>query len=185
MNSVEGYKGFITFLVISAIIGVSLVGFNRLNQPTNNVSVASPANPEPINLQVRLKSNTEVEISWITQDPSVGKIIYSKNTWQCENVSEPSDICRSILEPTENTVHQIDLVNLDEGMEYFYKVEINGARFPQESAPTFTTGVAATDNSPDSEGIVPLPPNGTNNILGTQTSASNEMLQKEFNMILI
>ncbi|PIR42599.1 hypothetical protein CO058_02975 [candidate division WWE3 bacterium CG_4_9_14_0_2_um_filter_35_11] len=200
MNSVQGYKGFITFLILSGILFTVFFGFNYISQTQNTDTKASVPATIPLNITYQNISTTSVEIVWTTQEPVQGIVAFSMSDNQCENESNP---CIEVKESDPTTSHFIKLINLNSNTEYFFHIKSTDNKYyPQgESVKFITTEMIepltqikksaidessgiTVDEKTDFEGIIPQatfqPLLENNNVLGRSTTIVDQMVTNEF-----
>ncbi len=138
MNSVEAYKGFITFIILGVIVALSVFGFGLVNKSSNNSSEAKDSYSDPRNIKVDIKNVNSVIISWETELETESKLIYSKFA----DLNKPQTASNGNSK-TRN--HSILIENLDANTLYFYSIVQSGKRYPEiGSLYTFTTSTAET-----------------------------------------
>lgn len=137
MNSTEGYKGFITFSVLSAILFTVLFGFNYISRTQNtNIKASVPATV-PLNITIQNITESSAEITWTTQDETLGTVAFSMSDIPCINKAHS---CTEVKESNPTTSHTVKLINLNSNTEYhFYiKTEID-KYYPDDKPLQFTT----------------------------------------------
>lgn len=139
MNSVEGYKGFLSFLILSAV-GISLVvGYNVATSPKSDTRTRAGQSDSttPLEINIENVSSNSSEVSWFTKENTLGEIIYTNNNLMCEvsNLNE----CYRVVEnqPTQN--HVVQLNNLEPNSLYILKILIDGNLYPQGDPLSFKT----------------------------------------------
>lgn len=160
MNSSEGLRGFITFLILLAILTTGTVGFSYISTPTNTTSQADEPRTEPLNLTVNNVSESQAEINWTTVSQSSTQVIYSKNlNAECLTSveSESTDCLKSVLSEPQ-TSHKTSLINLEPETTYFFRVIANGKIYPSDKNHTFRTSATV----PEPSSIKTSPQSSTN-----------------------
>lgn len=136
MNSVEAYKGFITFLILGVIVALSVFGFGLVNKSSNNSSEAKDSYSEPKNIKVEINSETAVTISWETEIETDSKLIYSRFA----NLDKPQT-SGNTNQKTRN--HSVKIDNLETNTLYFYSIVQSDKKYPETGTPhSFTTSTA-------------------------------------------
>lgn len=136
MNSVEAYKGFITFLILGVIVALSVFGFGLVNKSSNNSSEAKDSYSEPKNIKVDINSETAVTISWETEIETDSKLIYSRFA----NLDKPQT-SGNTNQKTRN--HSVKIENLETNTLYFYSIVQSDKKYPETGTPySFTTSTA-------------------------------------------
>ncbi len=115
MNSVEAYKGFISFLILSAIVGISVIGFRYVNTSSNTTSSATEADLVPYVIVVENVSTTEININWKTSAENGSKVIYGKSK---DNLSEVA------ANETLTKEHKLNINGLDPSTTYYYRIHM-------------------------------------------------------------
>lgn len=137
MNSVEGYKGFITFLVLSGILFTVLFGFNYISKTQNTNSKASISASIPLNTTSQNVTETSAEITWTTQDESQGIVAFTMSNTLCSNETLP---CTEVKELNATSSHNIKLINLNSNTEYYFFIKtLDNKYYPPDQSLKFTT----------------------------------------------
>lgn len=150
MNSSEGLRGFLTFLILLAILTTGMVGFNYVSKPTNTTSLADTPKTEPLNVNVIGITDSSAEITWTTVDPTDSKVIYSTNLRaQCLSSIEAEttsiEECQTIETSQTATSHSVKLAGLQPEATYFFRIQTNGKIYPTNSNHNFRTIAAAIE----------------------------------------
>lgn len=137
MNSVQGYKGFITFLILSGILFTVLFGFNYISETQGTDTKASVPAITPLNITIQNVTETTAEISWTTQDSSEGIVAFTMDQTPC---TDPSSKCIEVKESNPTTSHQIKLINLNSNTEYYFYIKTGeGKYYPEDRSKSFVT----------------------------------------------
>ncbi len=124
MNSVEAYKGFISFLILSTIVGISVIGFKYVNTSSNNTSSASEADLVPYDIVIENVSTSEVNITWKTSKDNKSKIVYGKTK---DNLS--SEVSDDILTKS----HKLNIKDLENSTTYYYRIHMLDEKYDPSS----------------------------------------------------
>ncbi len=141
MNSHEGIRGFITFLILMAILGTGIAGFNYISIPTNTSSEADTTKTEPVNMTVDNISDTTANITWTTVDPATTNLIYSINMKaEClSNIESETPDCQKSVLNNSQTSHKALLLGLEPSTTYFFRIVSNGKIYPADMNHSFRT----------------------------------------------
>lgn len=195
MNSVEGYKGFITFLILSGILFTVLFGFNYISKTQSLTTKASPSATTPLNIEIQNVTASTAEVKWTTQESANGVVALSMSETLCINNND----CIEIKEATPTKSHLLRLVNLNSNTQYFFQVKDSNNNYYPESGPiTFTTTQAFSETdtriiTPDSFGIEPNEPVSpsfeplidNHSVLGRNTNVVDQLITDEFKEAMI
>lgn len=207
MNSAQGYKGFITFLLIVGILFTVLFGFNYISQTQNTEIKASVPKVSPLNVLVQNITETSAEITWTTEDTSQGIVTFTMSDIKC---ADNNSTCTDVKEAEQTKSHSIRLINLNSNTEYFFYLKMaDGKYFPEDKALKFVTKELVeptsqikqsivegftnpSDSNSDFEGILVDEPeqstqptfdsliNNESPVLGKNTNIIDQMVVKEF-----
>ena len=142
MNSVEAYKGFITFLILGSIVGLSVLGFNLINKSSNTESSAKEDFSDPQNIQVEFLSQNEANISWETVNETQTEIAYSYS----QSFSDP---VRIKTNSDKTKTHRVNIAEITRGKTYYYKIIQSTREYPLTETPYSFT-------SPDLNSLAPV-----------------------------
>lgn len=174
MNSVEGYKGLLTFLILSGVVLTALIGFDYISKVTNTLSTASEDQIIPLDTTIKDITSNSATVTWSTIEPIKGTIVYGTQKDLCTSSNNSS--CNEINEATQNTTHTIILANLLPNTSYYLGIKIGAKYYPLDKPLKFKTKPATTkqnnapshiegksdfrskilNNTSDSEGITPI-----------------------------
>jgi len=123
--------GLIAFTGLMALAGVSAVIIPQLsNQPTI-FQAFEESKPEQI--QIYNIQPTEFIISWRTQFPVTGAVVYGPDKKSLENVAVE-------IEPTQKRInHLIRVIDLEPGKTYFIKIISGGKEYLIDGEPLMVT----------------------------------------------
>ena len=200
MNSVEGYKGFITFLILSGILFTVLFGFNYISKTQNVSTKASLSATIPLNIEIQNVGVDTAEVKWTTQEATNGIVALSMSEASCKDNAD----CTEVEETVATTTHLLRLVNLNSNTQYFLQVKNSDYNYYPDSGPiSFTTkaqifpSVNIIDTKVtelDSSGIQPYEPvsptfqsliEGDSNVLGKNTTVVDQLITDEFKEAMI
>jgi hypothetical protein len=139
MNSHEGFKGFISFLILSGAIGLSVLSFKYIELSTNLTSIASNEEVMPKLIEVKLLTESTATINWLTDTELVGIIIYSENKKCFEDKKNNYDACTLVSEPKAQKNHTLSIEKLTPATTYYYKIKGYDYIYPEEDVLSFTT----------------------------------------------
>ncbi len=142
MNSKQGYKGFLTFLLIAAIGTSALIGVQLVNKPTNTKSKANLTKIIPIDVYPESITNTSATITWKTNEESANTLYYSNSENTC--LSKPSN-CTQIVENSPTKNHKIILENLQQDTTYYYRIKTPSGMYPTDATYYIKTRKTAPD----------------------------------------
>ncbi len=156
MNSKEGFKGLLTFIILLIIVSISVVGIQIV---INSANVESSANSsaslfDPTNIKTK-PSQESVKITFLTTENIPTQIEYS----------ETSDFEISLFysESTQATQHEIELTQLKPSTTYYFRLKYKDATYPQDTYLRFDTEGIPT------EVVEPI----------TTTTSENSIIQTE------
>lgn len=125
MNSKEGFKGFITFLIVAGIVSTVAVALSYLSANGTNTSATS-SNNTPLGVNVYDIQNDSVNISWNTIDATSSSVSYSEDLSQCLK----DNSCQVVNDNTKTKNHSIQISGLKEDTSYQFKISIYDALYP-------------------------------------------------------
>lgn len=146
MNSTEGYKGFLTFLILAGIVLTALVGFRYIQKPTNTTSQADIEKLTATDVVATDITASSAKISWKTESDTLGGVSVSLFNTPCA----PENTQCATLDATEGLAkdHSVVLNALDAGATYYYQIRIDGQLFPEKTLFSFTTKSVENQPSP-------------------------------------
>lgn len=168
MNSREGFKGFISFLILSGAIGLSILSFKYIELSTNLTSLASNEEVMPKFIEVKLLTEDTATINWLTDTELVGIIIYSENKNCFEDKKNNYDSCKLLSELKAQKNHTLSIKNLTSGTTYYYKIKGYDYIYPENDLLSFTTT--------KKEDPIPEPISTENDYEGFENTNSEEVL---------
>lgn len=126
----QNIKGFLTLLTITGIITSVFYGYKGFVEPNliNNVELY-PVEIEQVNIspKVEISGNT-AEITWEVAEES-GGILYTTAKQDC--IQKTSN-CIQLTSTVSGPKHKVNIEGLEEGKNYFYKIQIGQEEFPKE-----------------------------------------------------
>lgn len=142
MNSVEGLRGFTTFLILLGILTTGVLGFNYVSKPVTNVSEADEPLIEPLNITINNITESTATIEWATVDPTTPELRYSKML-DAKCLSNPadksSDQCIYLELQPDQTSHRAELAGLEQETTYFFRIIVDDKIFPVDKNQSFRT----------------------------------------------
>lgn len=180
MNSSEGLKGFVTFLILVVIVTLSVFGINLVINSSNSESDASSNDKSfsPADIKVETSPNS-AKIQFKTDVDLLIQLEYS----------ESSDFATSQIydESTSNKEHFIELVNLTPSTSYYYRLKSKEKTYPESNYLRFDTlekptevKQAQQDQKIEESPIV----DGTEPKIETQIEKDKNITKKIFDTIL-
>lgn len=141
MNSSEGLRGFVTFLILLAILTTGTVGFSYISTPTNTTSQADEPKTEPLNVSVGNLTESTATISWASINESSTQIIYSTNLKAAclSAIEDSSRDCEYTKLSEPKTSHEESLISLNPDTTYFFRIISNGKLYPTDKNHSFRT----------------------------------------------
>ena len=139
MNSHESAKGFISFIILSAVIGLSVLSLKYISNSTNLISMASNRSSTPQYVEAGSVLNDSATISWYTNNSTIGILIYSDNKNCFEDKKNNYQNCELLSETESTKNHSIQIENLNPGTTYYYKIKGDSFVYPENEPSVFTT----------------------------------------------
>jgi hypothetical protein len=162
MNSSEGLRGFVTFMILLAILGTGMAGFRYISSPTNTTSEADTPKTEPLNVTVNNITDSSAEITWTTIESSTTNVIYSKNlNAECLSNAEVTIDCQYTDLNESQMSHIAHLTALEPETTYFFRVLSNGVIYPTDANHTFRTTEKVAEVSEPVQGQQATPTTST------------------------
>lgn len=199
MNSTEGLKGFLTFLLLIGLVGLSTLAIQYIPFSTNTSSEATEKSVLPISIQIRNLEPGKSEARWFTEVPTQGTIIFSQRRddvcFKKENMNNRE--CLKETEKDKGQNHIVVIENLEPGATYFYKISNENTIYPEDRDLFFTTEkefsvqIPETTTDDDFSGFSSYDDNGiskplpTRQVLGTSTSKYGERVTNEFKQAIL
>lgn len=139
MNSHESTRGFISFVILSAVIGLSVLSLKYISNSTNLISMASNEALMPQFLEVNSVLTDSATINWYTASPTIGILIYSDNKNCFDDKKNNYQNCELLSEAETTKNHLIQINNLNPGTQYYYKIKGESFVYPEAEPATFKT----------------------------------------------
>jgi len=112
-------KKTLIFLIISGILLTSLIGFNKIAETR---LLQKDTTTDPIDLKVKILTDTKVVITWKTKDETLGTLIYSPYKDLCQ-VKTTSAFCLEKSEDIKSDQHKIMLDKLSKNKKYYFAIK--------------------------------------------------------------
>ncbi len=147
MNSVQGYKGFITFALLVTFSFGLLIGYQYIiNKPTQTHSNAGVQANIPTDVYTTKVTDSSATVSWNTKFPDTNTVYYSDNEQNCLNKVEA---CKTYKETTINPTHTVTLNDLSPATIYYYRIETNTGIYPSDTTYSFKTNEMNENSNKD------------------------------------
>ena len=137
MNSVQAYKGFITFALFLGFSSALLLGYRYIvTKPTQTQSNAGQEAIVPTNVFTTSVSKNSATITWETKQADTNTLYYSDNNDACMTDVQN---CKKYEETTLNKYHLAELNNLKPNTVYYYRIQTSTGVYPNKDVYSFKT----------------------------------------------